>query len=206
MSLQGNSRMHLDGSAGESFLDLTAKAGMDLLTKIAKNKAMHKHWEAFEEDPSPPTKPTQIKASNEYDAKRSASKIASVEDTREASRDGFKRPKVEEVPTGTGAAPISTNPVSIGARPVLIGTRESDTEFSKVETNILEKHHRDFMEKFSRPRADRTLCNAKPLDEFEPMDWILIDFTSSLLNMWRMFDPRYASVIGIEYNSPSNTK
>ncbi|GJN37190.1 hypothetical protein PR202_gb26118 [Eleusine coracana subsp. coracana] len=41
------SRMHLDGSAGGSFLRLTAKAGIELLGKIAENEALHKHWEEY---------------------------------------------------------------------------------------------------------------------------------------------------------------
>lgn len=38
MSLEGVSQMHLDGSAGGSFLDLTAKEGMDILTRYRRLK------------------------------------------------------------------------------------------------------------------------------------------------------------------------
>ncbi|GJN25277.1 hypothetical protein PR202_gb13082 [Eleusine coracana subsp. coracana] len=37
------SRMHLDGSSRGSFLRLTAKAGIELLGKIAENEALHKY-------------------------------------------------------------------------------------------------------------------------------------------------------------------
>ncbi|GJN07773.1 hypothetical protein PR202_ga25634 [Eleusine coracana subsp. coracana] len=50
MSLKGLSIMHLDSSARGSFLDVTTKVGMDLLIKIASTKALHRHWDEFEED------------------------------------------------------------------------------------------------------------------------------------------------------------
>lgn len=50
--------MHFVGSVGGSFLDLTDKAGMDLLIKIANTEAMRKHWDEFQEDPNPPLEHT----------------------------------------------------------------------------------------------------------------------------------------------------
>ncbi|GJN13385.1 hypothetical protein PR202_gb00079 [Eleusine coracana subsp. coracana] len=47
MAINKASRMHLDGSARGSFLRLTAKAGIELLGKIAENEALHKHWEEY---------------------------------------------------------------------------------------------------------------------------------------------------------------
>ncbi|KAK3120726.1 hypothetical protein QOZ80_9AG0692880 [Eleusine coracana subsp. coracana] len=47
MAIDKASRMHLDGSAGGSFLRLTAKVGIELIGKIAENEALHKHWEEY---------------------------------------------------------------------------------------------------------------------------------------------------------------
>ncbi|GJN35063.1 hypothetical protein PR202_gb23795 [Eleusine coracana subsp. coracana] len=47
MATNKASRMHLDGSARGSFLRLTTKAGIELLSKIAENEALHNHWEEY---------------------------------------------------------------------------------------------------------------------------------------------------------------
>ncbi|GJN31851.1 hypothetical protein PR202_gb20302 [Eleusine coracana subsp. coracana] len=47
MAINKASRVHLNGSAGGSFLRSTAKEGNELLSKIAENEALHKHWEEY---------------------------------------------------------------------------------------------------------------------------------------------------------------
>lgn len=101
------------------------------------------------------------------------------------------------MPTGTIFAPIGTSQGPIG-------TGQPNREVSKIVAVILEKHRNDFMDNLPRRKGERTLCNAKPLDEFQPLDWIPVDFSFKLLSMRRTFDPKHASAIGIEYNFPNN--
>lgn len=81
MAINRASRMHLDGSTGGSFLELTAKAGMDLLAKIVENEAMHKHWEEFQEQSLVSREPLidKIRGDEEKTIENSAPRVGSTE-------------------------------------------------------------------------------------------------------------------------------
>ncbi|GJN11760.1 hypothetical protein PR202_ga29977 [Eleusine coracana subsp. coracana] len=203
MAINKASRMHLDGSAGGSFLSLTAKVGMELLGKIAENEALHKHWEEYLEPnrQCPEVMKKEESPAEEILMSKSRSMITSeqfeeIKPARPASMD-------------LTCAPISAVSELIGAvattgEPITLTTPPSSKEYTKIEAAILDNHLKEFEGSFAKPKGDKTLANAKPLDEFEPMDWIPIDFLQELLNMRRSFSPQDASEAGTEYNFPSN--
>ncbi|GJM99668.1 hypothetical protein PR202_ga16789 [Eleusine coracana subsp. coracana] len=203
MAINKASRMHLDGSARGSFLRLTAKVGIELLDKIAENEAFHKHWEEYLEPnrQCPDVMKKEESPAEQILMSESKSMITSeqfkeIKPVRPASMD-LTCPSIGAISEPIGA-------VATTGEPITLTTPPSSKEYTKIEVAILDNHLKKFEGNFAKPKGDRTLANAKPLDKFEPMDWIPIDFLQELLNMRRSFSPQDASEAGIEYNFPSN--
>ncbi|GJN05357.1 hypothetical protein PR202_ga22978 [Eleusine coracana subsp. coracana] len=203
MAINKESRMHLDGSTGGSFLRLTTKVGIELLGKIAENEALHKHWEEYLE---PNGQCPEVMKKEE-----SLAEQILMSDSRSMITSG----QFEEIePVGLTSVGLTCAPIDavfepIGAvattgEPITLTTPPSSKEYTKIEAVILDNQLKEFEGNFAKSKGDRILANAKPLDEFEPMDWIPIDFSQELLNMRRSFSPQDAPEARIEYNFPSN--
>ncbi|GJN03401.1 hypothetical protein PR202_ga20842 [Eleusine coracana subsp. coracana] len=203
MAINKESRMHLDGSAGGSFLRLTAKVGIELLGKIAENNALHKHWEEYLE---PNRQCLEVMKKEESPAEQ----ILMSESRSMITSGQFEEIEPIEltsvgltcVPIGAVSEPIDA--VATTGELITLTTPPSSKEYTKIEAAILDNQLKEFEGNFSKPKGDRTLANAKPLDKFEPMDWIPINISQELLNMRRSFNPQDASEAEIEYNFSSN--
>ncbi|GJN12775.1 hypothetical protein PR202_ga31085 [Eleusine coracana subsp. coracana] len=169
MAIHKESRMHLDGSAGGSFLRLTTKVGIKLLGKIAENEALHKHWKEYLE---PNRQCPEVMKKGESPAEQIL-----MSETRSMITSGeFK--EIEPVgltSVGLTCAPIDAVYEPIGAatatgEAITLTTLPSSKEYTKIEAAILDNQLKEFKGNFAKLKGDRTLANAKPLDEFETMD------------------------------------
>ncbi|GJM99717.1 hypothetical protein PR202_ga16844 [Eleusine coracana subsp. coracana] len=202
MAIDKESRMHLEGSAGGSFLRLTAKVEIELLSKIVENEALHKHWEEYLE---PNRQCPEVMKKEESPAEQ----ILMSERRSMITSGQFE--EIEPVgltSMGLTCAPIDAVSEPIGAaattgEPITLTTPPSRKEYTKVEAVILDNQLKEFEGNFAKPKGDRTLANAKPLVKFESMDWIPIDFSQEFLNMRRSFSLQDAFEAGIEYNFPN---
>lgn len=100
----------------------------------------------------------------------------------------------------TTSVSTDTALMSTDTKDVSIGTVAEVARITKTEAHILAEHHRWLKETFPKPKGDRTLMDAKSLDEFKPMYWIPIDFEPDLLRMRRTYNPMFPSPDGIEDN------
>ncbi|GJN12762.1 hypothetical protein PR202_ga31070 [Eleusine coracana subsp. coracana] len=142
MAINKESRMHLDGSAGGSFLRLTTKVGIELLGKIAENEALHKHWEEYQEPnwQCPEAMKKEESPAEQILMSESRSMITSkqfeeIKAVRPTSVD------LTTAPIGAVFEPISA--VTTTGEPTILTTPPSGKEYIKIEATILDNQLKD---------------------------------------------------------------
>ncbi|GJN40135.1 hypothetical protein PR202_gb29309 [Eleusine coracana subsp. coracana] len=150
MAINKASRMHLDGSARGSFLRLTAKAGIELLGKIAENEALHKYWEDYLE---PNRQGPEVMQKEESPAEQIFMSDSRAMITLEHEFEEIKpvRPASMDLtcaPIGAVSEPIGV--IATTGELITLTTPSSCKEYTKIEAVILDSHLKEFEDPSAR--------------------------------------------------------